>query len=77
MKSMYIVGSRVKVSSENDNDSYDSFRDKNLIVTAVSRSTEDHPGFDEGADQELYDLKDAETGEAINCSLYEYELQGR
>ena len=75
MLANYKVGDTVKVSPENDNDNYDSFRDKDLIITHVARSIDDHPGFDEGVNQALYDLEDAGTGEAIDCSLYEYELE--
>jgi len=70
----YKLGDRVKVSSDNDNDYYDSFRNKILIVTGISRNTEDHQGYDEGLNGEaLYDLKDLK-GNNINCSLYDYEL---
>jgi len=66
---------RVKVSSQNDNDSYDSFRNEVLIVTHVAKNKEQHPGYDDSLNGEyLYDLK-TESGKEVNCSLYDYELQ--
>lgn len=69
------IGDKVQVSPDNDNDNYDSFRNKILIITHIATSTEDHPGFDEGLNGEsLYDFKD-ENGNEIPCSLYDYELE--
>ena len=69
------IGDKVKVSQDNDNENYNSFRDKILIITHVATSTEDHPGFDESIRGEaLYDFKD-EAGNDIHCSLYDYELE--
>lgn len=45
---MKSIGQRVKVSPENDNENYDSFRNKVLIITHVAKSEKDHPGFDSG-----------------------------
>ena len=70
----YNVGSRVKVSGDNDNEGYDGFRDKVLIVTHVATSMQEHRGFDEGVGQALYDLKTL-NGEDIGSSLYDYELE--
>ncbi len=67
---------RVRVNPENDNDSYDSFRDDVLIITHVAKSHDDHPGYDESVSPEyLYDLRTA-NGEPVNCSIYDYELVG-
>lgn len=69
------IGDKVKVSSENDNENYDNFRDKVLIVTDVSKSTDDHQGFDEAmTGQGLYSFED-EAGHDIPCALYDYELE--
>ena len=68
-------GSRVKVHPNNDNENYDDFRDKVLVVTHVAYSTNDHPGYDDSIKgQALVDLE-TEDGEEIPCSLYEYELE--
>lgn len=72
---MFSVGDEVKVASDNDNDGYDDFRDKTLIVTHVATSREEHSGYDESMEgMALYDFK-TEDGEEIGCSLYEYELE--
>ena len=69
------IGDKVKVSPDNDNDNYDSFRNKILIITHIATSTNDHQGYDEGLNGEaLYDFKD-EDGNEIPCSLYDYELE--
>ena len=65
---------RVRVSPENDNDSYDSFRNEVLVITHVAKDRNDHPGYDESVSPEyLYDLRTA-SGKEVHCSLYDYEL---
>ncbi len=67
-------GDHVKVSPSNDNDCYDSFRNKILVVTHVATNTNEHPGYDTGLTGEaLYDFKTLD-GKEIPCSLYDYEL---
>jgi len=68
------LNQRVKVSPDNDNESYDSFRDEILIITHVAKDKNEHPGYDESVSPEyLYDLK-TESGKEVYCSLYDYEL---
>ena len=70
------IGDKCKVVDWNDNENYDSFRDKILIVTHVARNINEHPGYDESVSPDkLYDLKVEETGEDVNCCLYDYELK--
>ena len=65
---------RVRVNPENDNENYNSFRNKVLIVANVAKNRDDHPGYDESVSPDfLYDLKTV-NGKEINCSLYDYEL---
>lgn len=68
------VGDRVKVAKNNDNDCYDSFRDEVLIITYVSLNKKDHPGYDEGVGEPLYDFV-TEDGREVHNSLYEYEVE--
>jgi hypothetical protein len=69
------VFDRVMVSRDNDNEGYNEFRDKVLIITGVSYSTDDHPGYDDFMEgMGLFDLE-TEDGESIGSSLYEYELE--
>lgn len=73
MKTKFREGQRVKVSPENDNENYDSFRDEVLIITHVATNTNEHPGYDSGVGGGLYDFR-TESGKDVNCSLYDYEL---
>lgn len=69
------IGSKAKVSKENDNDNYNDFRNKVLIITHVARNTKEHPGYDTSMNgMALYDFKD-KHGNEIPFSLYEYELR--
>jgi hypothetical protein len=68
-----LIGKKVKVISEND--SYDPFRNKILIVTHQAQSIKEHPGYDPGVFPDL--LCDFVTvdGTKIPYSLYEYEFE--
>jgi len=71
---MYKINDKVKVAEDNDNENYDSFRNKNLIVTHIATNVNDHPGYDETMNgMQLMDFTD-EQGNEIPCSLYEYEI---
>lgn len=68
----YRAGDRVKVSIDNDNENYDSFRDKVLIITDASNQGR---GYDSTVyPQGLYCFE-AEDGTEIPVSLYDYELE--
>lgn len=74
-KPKYSIGDRVMVSSENDNENYDSFRHKVLIVKDVATNKDEHPGYDDSVNgMALYSFE-TEDGEPIHSSLYEYELE--
>lgn len=46
-----------------------------LVVTHVSQSTKDHPGYDMGVyPEKLYDLKRKDTDKELQFSLYDWEL---
>jgi len=70
----YSVGDIVMVSSDNDNEGYDDFRNKKLRITMVATNIDEHRGFDEGVGQALYELETLD-GEEIGSSLYDYELE--
>jgi hypothetical protein len=74
MKTQFKKGQKVMVSPDNDNECYDSFRDKVLIITHVATNTKEHPGYDNSVSpQGLYDFA-CEDGTPVGCSLYDYEL---
>jgi hypothetical protein len=66
-------GDKCRVISDNDN--YDSFRDKVLIVTHVAKNINEHPGYDKSVyPDKLYDFK-TKDGQYVPCSLYDYEVE--
>lgn len=68
------LNQQVKIKPSNDNEGYDSFRHKTLIITHIAANKDEHPGYDESVSPEyLYDLKTLD-GEEIGSSLYDYEL---
>jgi hypothetical protein len=71
----YERGEKVRVSSDNDNENYNSFRGHVLKITHVAHNTTEHPGYDSGVGGCLYDLYDTETKQDVDCSLYDYELE--
>lgn len=72
---LYQIGDDVKVEPDNDNENYNSFRDKVLTITHVATNEQEHPGYDNSMEGSgLYDLE-TEEGEEICCSLYDYELE--
>jgi len=69
----YKIGDFVKIVS--DNDYYDSFKEKVLIVTSIATNTDEHRGYDESMEgMQLLDLK-TKRGKDIPFSLYEYEIE--
>lgn len=71
----YNVGDIVKIDPENDNDNYDEFRNMKLEIIHVAKSIEDHPGYDSGIGEALYDLIVFDTKDLVPFSLYDYELK--
>ena len=71
-KTMYKVGQKVKVSNKNDNDNYDSFRDKVLIITHAEVGGS---GYDNSMYPEKLMCFKTEDGEEVPFSLYEYEVK--
>lgn len=66
------AGQKVKVSSQNDNENYDSFRDKVLIITHAEVGG---LGYDSGMYPEKLMCFKTEDGEDVPFSLYEYEVE--
>jgi hypothetical protein len=69
---MYKVGQQVKVSSEDDNENYDDFRDKVLIVTHAEVGG---LGYDDSVYPQQLMCFETIEGEEIPFSLYEYEVE--
>ena len=69
---VFSIGDKVKVSIDNDNENYDSFRNKVLIIVCKDKICS---GYDWSLfPQYIYSFK-YENG--VNCpfSLYDYELR--
>jgi len=60
-------GDYFKIVSDNEN--YDKHRKRVWQVSHVSRSVDDHPGYDEGIGGDLYDAY------GLPFSLYEWEVR--
>jgi hypothetical protein len=70
----FAIGDIVMVSTDNDNEGYNNFRNKKLRITHVAVNRDEHQGFDEGVGMALYDLETLD-GKAVGSSLYDYELE--
>lgn len=64
----YKVGDKVMLTSDALENYGSKYKDKVFKVEIVSTSTDDHPGFDDGMGEALYDLKN------FNNSVYDYEI---
>ena len=72
---MYEIGDRVIIAQDNDNENYDDFRDKVLIVTHIATSEDETPAYDSTMDgMQLMDF-DLEEGGEFPFALYEYEVE--
>ena len=70
------IGDKIRISEDNDNDSYDRYRGIDLSITHIAHNIEEHPGYDTGMKgQVLVDCEVCETGEPVGFSLYEYEFE--
>lgn len=73
MKTEYSVGSKVRVSSDQDDVCYDHIRNEVLIVTAVATSKAENPHYEDVVGEPLYNFKTA-SGKVIKDELYEHEI---
>jgi len=70
------VGQSVIIRSDNDNENYDKYRGKELVITHKATSEKEHRGYDSSMEgQGLYDFFVRETGESVPFSLYDYEIE--
>lgn len=72
MKKRFKIGDEVLINE--DNEQYGDAFGKILIVEKISTNTKEHPGYDSGIGEALYDLK-FKNGKQFNSSLYDYELR--
>jgi hypothetical protein len=67
--SEYNVGDYVRMTDDAIDNYGEQYRDKEFRISYVSKSIDDHMGYDEGVGGNLYDL------DGLNFSLYDYELE--
>ena len=72
---MFKIGDRVMISSDNDNENYENFRGKALIITDIYTNSNENVFYDEGMEgMALYEFI-TEDGEDVPFALYEYEVE--
>ena len=72
---MYKIGQKVRVRPNNDNENYDEFRGKTLIVEAIYTSDKQNRFYDSSMKgMQLLEFI-TETGEYVPYALYEYEIR--
>jgi len=70
------LGQSVIIRSDNDNENYDKYRGKELVITHKATSEKEHRGYDSSMEgQGLYDFFVRKTGETVPFSLYDYEIE--
>jgi hypothetical protein len=67
-----IICKKAMILSSNDNDNYDNFRDKVLIITHAAREGR---GYDNSIYPELLCDFECEDGSQFPFALYEYEFE--
>ena len=72
---MLKIGDRVMVSSDNDNENYEDFRGKVLIITGIYTNSNETVFYDESMEgMALYEFI-TEDGEGVPFALYECEIE--
>ena len=70
------IGQSVMIAENNDNENYDDFRGKELVIYHKATNEKEHRGFDNSMEgQALYSFFLRETGEQVPFSCYDYELE--
>ena len=69
-------GQSVTIAEDNDNENYDDFRGKELVIYHKATNEKEHRGLDNSMEgQALYSFFLRETGEQVPFSCYDYELE--
>ena len=71
------IGDKTKLNEEGkQNECYEKFKDKILVVTHIARNKKEHIGYDETFEGlPLYSFEFEDGTECLN-SLYGYEIEG-
>ena len=75
MGSNYKVGDKVMIAYDNDNDGYEEYRDKIMIITDAYYSEEYCFAYDKNmSGMGLFRLE-LPNGDSVGSMLYEYEIR--
>jgi len=74
MAKKQLIGKVVRIVSDNEN--YLEYLDKDLIIVDATNSVRENPFYDDCVNgMYLCELIDADSGESVPYSLYEYEFE--
>ena len=75
MKNNYKVGDKVMIAWDNDNDGYDKYRNKTMIITDAYYSEEYCFAYDNSMNGMGLFRLELLNGDSVDCMLYEYEIR--
>ena len=75
MKNNYKVGDKVMIARDNDNDGYDKYRNKTMIITDAYYSEEYCFAYDNSMNGMGLFRLELLNGDSVDCMLYEYEIR--
>ena len=75
MKNNYKVGDKVMIARDNDNDGYDKYRNKTMIITDAYYSEEYCFAYDNSMNGMGLFRLELLNGDSVDCILYEYEIR--
>ena len=75
MGSNYKVGDKVMIACNNDNDRYDKYRNKTMIITDAYYSEEYCFAYDKSMNGMGLFRLELLNGDSVDCMLYEYEIR--
>ena len=75
MKNNYKVGDKVMIARDNDNDRYDKYRNKTMIITDAYYSEESCFAYDKSMNGMGLFRLELPNGDSVGSMLYEYEIR--
>ena len=75
MRSNYKVGDKVMIAWNNDNDGYEEYRNKTMIITDAYYSEEYCFAYDKSMNGMGLFRLELLNGDSVDCMLYEYEIR--
>ena len=75
MGSNYKVGDKVMVACNNDNDRYEEYRNKTMIITEAYYSEEYCSAYDKSMNGMGLFRLELPNGDSVGFMLYEYEIR--